>query len=135
MDYSLEERFVRTYIRKSRQDRLLYELTSPEKRYRGLSRFCHQARDLIDRSKILMSGQDFDGSLELQKFIKQHKGNCMILSPDSFIDESSMDLNEALEAAKMSFDASIILGDDFAVIFSETEKGGRDRFLLSEKSI
>ena len=59
----------------------------------------------------------------------------MILSPDSFIDESSMDLNEALEAAKMSFDASIILGDGFAVIFSEAEKGGRDRFLLSEKSI
>ena len=135
MDYSEEKHFVRSFIRKERRDRLLYELTTPDKRYDGVSRFCHQARDLIDRSKILMSGQDFDGSLELQKFIKQHKGNCMILSPDSFIDESSMDLNEALEAAKMSFDASIILGDGFAVIFSEAEKGGRDRFLLSEKSI
>lgn len=35
----------------------------------------------------------------------------------------------------MSFDAVIILGDDFAIVFGEVEKGGRDRFLLTEKPV
>ena len=30
MDYSIEEKFVKTFIRKSRQERLLYELSTPE---------------------------------------------------------------------------------------------------------
>ena len=135
MEYSTEERFVRTYIRKSRQDRLLYELTDPEKRYRGLDRFCHQSKELIDPDKILMSGKDLDGSKELEKFIKQHDEDCLILSPDSFIDNTSMKLKEAIEAALMSFDAVIILGDDFAIVFGEVGKGGRDRFLLMEKPV
>ena len=135
MEYSTEERFVRTYIRKSRQERLLYELTDPEKRYRGLDRFCHQSKELIDPDKILMSGKDLDGSKELEKFIKQHDEDCLILSPDSFIDGNSMKLKEAIEAAVMSFDAVIILGDDFAIVFGEVEKGGRDRFLLTEKPV
>ena len=56
MDYEMEIRFIRSYIRKERRERLLYELTSPKKRYDGLSRYCHQADDLLDNRTILMSG-------------------------------------------------------------------------------
>ena len=52
MDCAAEERFVRTYIRKNRRERLLYELTAPKKRYAGLERFCHGAGDLLDPEKI-----------------------------------------------------------------------------------
>ena len=51
------------------------------------------------------------------------------------IDDSSMSLKEAIEKAKMSSDALIILGTDFAIVFAEADKNGRDRFLLTEKSI
>ncbi|MBR3251375.1 MAG: hypothetical protein IKF80_06675 [Erysipelotrichaceae bacterium] len=135
MDYPAEERFVRTYIRKSRQERLLYELKTTEKRYRGLSRFSHQARELIDNDKILKTGKDFDDTKDLEKFVKQHDENCLVFSPDPMIDDSSMSLKEAIEKAKMSSDALIILGTDFAIVFAEADKNGRDRFLLTEKSI
>ena len=38
MDYLNERHFVQAFIRKDRRDRLLYELTTPEKRYDGVSR-------------------------------------------------------------------------------------------------
>ena len=60
MDYSIEERFVKAFIRKSHRERLLYELTTPKKRYAGVSRFCHHAKDLLDPSKILMEGEDLE---------------------------------------------------------------------------
>ena len=64
MEQSTEERFVRSFIQKNRQDRLLHELTSPKKRYSGISRFCHSAVDLLDPRKIRMetSGRDLPGS-------------------------------------------------------------------------
>ena len=54
MDYTAEERFVRSFIKKSRRDRLLLELTTPERRSKGLDRFCHQASELIDPSKVYL---------------------------------------------------------------------------------
>ena len=53
LDSSAEQRFVRLFIQKSRKDRLLYELTTPEKRYDGISRFCHQTKELLAASKVL----------------------------------------------------------------------------------
>lgn len=39
MDYSAERHFVRTFIRKNRRERLLYELTTPKKRVDGAAAF------------------------------------------------------------------------------------------------
>ncbi len=52
MDYSAEERFIKNFIKKRYRERLLFELTTPKKRYDGLDRFCHQASELIDLSLI-----------------------------------------------------------------------------------
>ena len=41
MDYPFEEYLVQTFIKRSRRERLLYELTSKKKRHDGLERFCH----------------------------------------------------------------------------------------------
>ena len=72
MDYKAERFFVSSFIRKDRRERLLLQLTSPSRRYEGVSRFCHQAADLIDPSKILLKGKD----LERQKAFRNcHKIN------------------------------------------------------------
>lgn len=42
-----EKYFVDTFVRKDRRERLWYELSHPNRRYRGLSRFCHQSTDLL----------------------------------------------------------------------------------------
>ena len=60
MEYLNERYFVQTFIRKDRRERLLYELTTPGKRYDGISRFCHQAKGLLDPAKIIMEGEDLD---------------------------------------------------------------------------
>ena len=61
MDCSAEERFVRSFVVKERQERLLYELTRPKKRYDGLSRFCHTAEQLLD--SLLALDQEEDNGL------------------------------------------------------------------------
>ena len=133
MEQSPEERFVSSYIRKSRRERLLYELTTPKKRYRGLSRFCHRSGDLIDPAKIRLQGDDLDRQPAFERFVRTHGGLCDILSPDGALDGLRLPLSDAVEAAIACFDAVLILGDGYAVVFGEVEMRGREKVLLTER--
>ncbi len=132
MDYSNEQHFVQAFIRKNRRDRLLYELTTPEKRYEGVSRFCHQAKELLDPSRIIMEGEDLDRRPEFDRFVQQHDEICFVLSPDFYMDEQFLPLKDAVDQAIMCLDAVLIMGSSFAVVFGEPMKGGREKLLLSE---
>ncbi len=132
MDYSNEQHFVQAFIRKNRRDRLLYELTTPEKRYEGVSRFCHQAKELLDPSRIIMEGEDLDRRPEFDRFVQQHDEICFVLSPDFYLDEQFLPLKDAVDQAIMCLDAVLIMGSSFAVVFGEPMKGGREKLLLSE---
>ena len=132
MDYSNERHFVQAFIRKNRRDRLLYELTTPEKRYEGVSRFCHQAKDLLEPSKIIMEGEDINRRLEFEQFVWQHDQICFVLSPDFYMDEQFLPFRDAVDQAIICLDAILIIGSSFAVVFGEPMKGGRGKFLLSE---
>ena len=135
MDYLNEQHFVQTFIRKDRRDRLLYELTTPEKRYDGVSRFCHQAKELLEPSRIIMEGEDLDRRPEFDRFVQQHDEICFVLSPDFYMDEQFLPLKDAVEQALMCLDAVLIMGSSFAVVFGEPMKGGRGKFLLAENGI
>jgi hypothetical protein len=135
MDYLNEQHFVQTFIRKDRRDRLLYELTTPEKRYDGVSRFCHQAKELLEPSRIVMEGEDINRRPEFERFVRQHDEICLVLSPDFYMDEQFLPLKDAVEQALMCLDAVLIMGSSFAVVFGEPMKGGRGKFLLSENGI
>ena len=132
MDYLTEERFVRSFIKRSRQERLLFELTSPKKRYSGISRFCHNSVDLLDPRKIRMEGEDLDRSAEFLSFVREHKESCFIMSPDSFIDGQWLPFAEAVEQAVLCSDAAVIIGSDFALVLGEPVKGGRGKYLLTD---
>ena len=132
MDYSNERHFVQAFIRKNRRDRLLYELTTPEKRYEGVSRFCHQAKDLLEPSKIIMEGEDINRHPEFEQFVRQHDEICFVLSPDFYMDEQFLPFRDAVDQAIICLDAILIIGSSFAVVFGEPMKGGRGKFLLSE---
>lgn len=133
MDYLTEERFVRSFIKKSRQERLLFELTSPKKRYSGISRFCHNSVDLLDPRKIRMEGEDLDRSAEFLSFVREHKESCFMMSPDSFIDGQWLPFAEAVEQAVLCPDAAVIIGSDFALVLGEPVKGGRGKYLLTDQ--
>ena len=130
MDFSAETKFVKKYIRKNRQERILFELTKPAKRYDGLSRFCHQAGELINPSRISMEGEDLNHRAEFTAFVRKNNEICQMLSPDPFIDQKQLPLKEAISEAEMSTDAALIIGNGFAVVFTEAEKGGRNKYLL-----
>ena len=134
MDHSNEQHFVQSFIRKARRARLLYELTTPEKRYDGVSRFCHQAKELLEPSKIIMEGEDLDRRPEFERFLQQHDEICFVLSPDFYTDEQFLPLRDAVRKAIICLDAVIIMGSTFAVVFGEPMKGGRGKYLLSEKT-
>lgn len=133
MDCSAESYFVKTYIRKERQERLLFQLTNSKKRYEGLDRFCHNSADLIDKRKIVLKGDDLDRQKDFLKFADKNNKPCLIISPDSFIDGEVMNLKEAVAVAVNLFEAVIIIGNGFALVFGEVEKGGREKYLLAEK--
>ncbi len=133
MNHEKEEYFINTYIRELRRERILFELTNPGKRNKGLDRFCHQASELLDKSKIVLKGDNLENSTEFISFVRKHDEACYVLSPDPYMNERSMLLSEAVSVAAMGCDAAVIIGNTFAVVFSEAMKGGREKYLLSEE--
>ena len=132
MDYAVEERFVRSFIKKNRRERLLYELTTPKKRYDGISRFCHQADAFLDPDKVAMEGEDLECRAEFRDFIKKHDEPCLVLSPVYYPDDPVLQLEDAVEQASLAPDAVLILGNGFAIVFGEPYRGGRGKYLLTE---
>ena len=132
MEYLAEKRFVRSFIRKRFQERLLYELTTPKMRYKGLSRFCHQSGELLEPGKITLKDCSLENSAQFRDFVGKRGGPCVILSPDFSLDRQTLPLREAVECAARGTDAAILLGDDYAVVFGEAMKGGREKYLLCE---
>lgn len=132
MDYSNERRFVKMFIKKKRRERLLHELTKPDKRYDGLSRFCHEAEELLNPSKIVMEGEDLDRRPEFERFMQEHDESCFVMSPDASMDGRTLPTKDAVDEALVCLDAVIILGSSFAIVFGEPMKGGRGKYLLSD---
>ena len=124
-------RFVQRFIRKERRERLLYELTRPEKQLEGLDRFCHQSRSLLDPRMIRMEGEGLERRAEFRRFVETHDELCFVLSPDFYLDELLLPLERAVALSSICCDAVLILGSDFAVVFGEAVKDGREKFLLT----
>ena len=132
MENTAEQYFIQTYIKKNRRDRLLFELSAEKRRYDGLSRFCHQAGELLDPAKIIAAGDDLERRPEFLRFVKHHDDTCYVISPDYEMDGRTLQTKDAVSLAAAFYDAVIIIGSTFAIIFGEPMKGGRDKYLLSE---
>ena len=132
MDQAAEERFVNTFIIKSRRRRRLYELGSPQRRCAAVSRFCHQAAELLDPAKIVMQGEDLERRAGFRTFLREHEGHCLVLTP-AFPQGRTMPLTQAVEEALLFPDAAVIAGGGFALVFGEPMPGGRGKYLLAEK--
>lgn len=126
-----EGQFVRLFIRKERRERLMYELTHPEKQRDGLDRFCHQSKELLDPKRVMMEGGDLERREDFRRFVAEHDELCFVLSLEFYLDEALLPLQEAVRQAAFSMDAVLILGSNFAIVFGEPMKGGREKYLLS----
>ena len=131
MDHERERYFVQNFIKKERRERLMYELASIERQLAGIDRFSHHAADLLDPKKIAMQGEDLERRPEFRRFAETHDELCMILSTDFYMDEYLLPLGTAVMLAAESPEAALILGSSFAVVFGESMKGGRGKYLLT----
>ena len=80
----------------------------------------------------MAEGEDLERLPAFRRFVRDHNGPCLLLSPYPWLDEEIMPLEKAVEQAAVCPDAVLILGDGFAVVFEEPQKGGRGRFWMSK---
>ena len=123
--------FVRLFIRKERRERLAFELTQPERLPAGLDRFCHRAEELLEAKRILMQGEDLERRGAFARFLAQRNERCRLLSRDLLPDAPLLPAEDAVRQALLCFDAVLILGSSFAIVFGEVMKGGRGKYLLA----
>lgn len=111
-----EEMFVNMFIVKNRRERLLYEFSRPDKRRNALTRFCHQAEDLIDPVTVVYKGNNLNSDTAVQ-FLKRHDGICQLMTPEE--ETKQLPFEEAVKELRMNPDAAIIAGNRFAAVKEE----------------
>ena len=118
MDFDIENKFVKNYVKKEYQQRLLFELQSKKHREKAISRFSHSSeailKDCFSKSSIL----------ELQKNcgMVDPKEQCYILSGDGY-DGRMLFWEEAIRYCVTSYMVAILISEKIVVIKEEFEKG------------
>lgn len=133
MNKELERDFIYRFIIKEKRERLLYEL-SGKKRMGGISRFCHNAADLIREDTIIRSGDDLfpEEILHISEKYTSKKQAYLIAFHEE-LDQMTCDLQAALDLVLGNGMAAIILLDTVAVIETEQCQGTPYRYLLYQK--
>ena len=122
MDSKIEKEFVKSYIDKNYQERLLYELGSSKKRVNALSRFSHNAETILKKSvskRIITSLGDF-----------QEKDQTVYVISWDEKDGTAMPLFDAICYLETLYTSAILIGKDFALIKEEAEGGCAKVFYL-----
>ena len=122
MDSKIEKEFVKSYIDKNYQERLLYELGSSKKRVNALSRFSHNAETILKKSvskRIITSLGDF-----------QEKDQTVYIISLDEKDGLTMPLSDAVRYLEASYMSVILIGKDFSLIKEEAENGCAKIFYL-----
>ena len=125
-----EKSFVKRFIKKEKQDRLLFEL-SGKKRQHGIERFCHNAEDMIDTERIVYSGNNLLPD-EILKITKQYKvpESCYIIAYQKELDKKYVSLADAFNLVLGNGMAAIIVCDNFVIIETEQCFGTPFRYII-----
>ena len=127
-----ERYFAEAFVLENRRERLAYELAHPKKRYRALSRFCHQAETLLDPARIRIRDGGTAGWAALTAFAAAHDAEVTVVSPDPWLDGLSLPFTEAVRRLPDAQDAAILIGPGFAVVRAEPMRGPTPLYLLTE---
>ena len=133
MNKELEKDFVYHFIVKEKRERLLYEL-SGKKRMDGISRFCHNAVDLIRQDTIIRFGDDLfpEEILHISEKYTSRK-QAYVIAYQEELDRMTCDIQTALDRVLGNGMAAVILLDTIAVIETEQSNGTPYRYLLYRK--
>lgn len=118
MDCNIESGFVKKYIKKEYQERLLFELQSKKHREKAISRFSHFSETIL---KKCFNSCDI---LELKKHLYKVYApteKCYIISNDEN-DGKTLFLTDAIECCTTSYMAMILISEKFVIVKEEYEK-------------
>ena len=115
MDRTIEETFVKRYVKEPFQDRVLFELFSKKQRKRALSRFAHGA------DQILKSGYQKIGVNDLS-FLRGVK-SAYVIPSDGDVDGAERTGEEIYAICSREASPVVVIGDGFAAVREEFERG------------
>ena len=118
MDFNIEVDFVKKYIKKDFQDRLIFELQSKKHRERAIDRFSHFSQ------KILNNCFKCCNMLQIQELVCEKydvKEKCYIISGDEN-DGKILFLHDAVKSCQDSYTAMILISEKFVLVKEELEK-------------
>lgn len=117
MDHNIEIDFVKNYIRKQYQDRLIFELSSKKLREKALSRFSHSSETMLSPRFEQCDMQEICKFISIHNIMNQQ---CYIISFDKN-DGKTLALSDAYECCKNSYMAMILISKNFVVVKEECE--------------
>lgn len=128
MNIEIEKRFVKEYIKNNRRDRISFELNNTQKRKNAIGRFCHNAADYLDTSKIIYKGTSLKQGMDLLNAFNSKE--CYLISFDDDIDGKVLAATEAMESIESNGMASIAIFTEFCAIKTEQSVGPAEVFFL-----
>lgn len=130
--YSHEEAFVKQFVHKDRQARLLALLTNEKKRRKFIGQLAH-FRDFDDRRLTLVPPDQQSVAEILPLLVRAGAApTCYVFSEDKHLDKREMKLREALDATVNTCMGTIISCVPGRVAYYEGEQPGKRYILRSE---
>ncbi|MDE6945669.1 MAG: hypothetical protein K2P14_00650 [Anaeroplasmataceae bacterium] len=129
MNLEIEKVFIETFIKKDYQKRIIYELT--KKREKALSRFSHNACDILNKDNNILLIYDKDSIVTLIQNKDILNKDCYFIS--RFFDGEIVKLEIALKEAFEDLCSSIIILTNLVIIKEETIIGKPNVYLIKIK--
>ena len=127
MNIIIEQEFIKKYIDKGYQERLLLELSSAKRRTKALSRFSHNAEDVLNKNI-------FKKTITNLADIKENNQTVYVISWDEN-DGTQTSFTDAIKYCEMAYMSVILIGQSFALIKEETEGGTPKIFYLKSNEL
>ena len=122
MNIAIEQEFIKRYIDKGYQERLLLELSSAKRRAKALSRFSHNVEEILSKSIVKKEITDFGDIKETDKTL-------YVISWDKN-DGTQISFADAIKYCETTYTSVVLIGESFALIKEETEGGMPKIFYL-----
>ena len=115
MNIAIEQEFIKSYIDKGYQERLLLELGSAKRRAKALSRFSHNVEEILSKSIVKKGITNFGD-------IKEPDKTLYVISWDEN-DGTQISFADAIKYCETAYTSVVLIGKTFALIKEETEGG------------
>lgn len=121
---------IACFISSSFRERILYELSSPQKRLRALDRFSHNADSIINSDCIYYKGKSIPDTVKYE--IKKSASECIALSFEHQQGKQML-IDEAFDYLTYESTVVIVVISDWLIIKPEYERGAGLFYVLRKK--